>query len=337
MTDCSRYARQLNLLGNDGQEALANSKVLCIGAGGLGSIVSSYLVAAGIGWVSIVDNDTIELSNLTRQITYNEGNCLQSKVKILTYFLRNLNSTTTINGYDFLLKHSNAQVLIDAHDLIVDCSDNFSTRYLVSDLCSSGSKPLISASINGFSGQIMVLLQELCYRCLFPHASNYDDCFNGDVIGPAVGIIASIQANEVIKLITNLNKASYIIQVDAFNNQQTCFAIMPDSACINSHDDALLNYENKIKQLSIDEMLRLYHEKELQIVDIRNQSDGTISGLTISSIQIEPTKINNITKLISKEQSIVVLCNYGFRSKLSASRLAVLGYSTVYYACVNVV
>ena len=335
MTDYSRYARQLNLLGNDGQEALANAKVLCIGAGGLGSIVSSYLVAAGVGGVSIIDHDIIELSNLTRQITYNEDNCSQSKVKILTHFLRKLNSTTTINGYNFLLKHSNAQSLIDTHDLIVDCSDNFSTRYLVSDLCSSGSKPLISASINGFSGQIMVLLQELCYRCLFPHASNYDDCFNGDVIGPAVGIIASIQANEVIKLITNLNKTSYIIQVDAFNNQQTCFAIMPDPACINSHDDALLNYDNKIEQLSLDEVLRLYHEKELQIVDIRNQKDGTISGVPISSIQIEPTKINNITKLISKNQSIVVICNYGFRSKLFASKLAILGYSTVYYASVN--
>ena len=337
MTDYSRYARQLNLLGNDGQEALANAKVLCIGAGGLGSIVSSYLVAAGIGVVTIVDNDTIELSNLTRQITYNESNCSQSKVKVLTNFLRKLNSTTTINSHDFLLRHNNAQVLINAHDLIVDCSDNFLTRYLVSDLCNSAAKPLISASIDGFSGQIMVLLQELCYRCLFPHTSNHDGCLNGDVIGPAVGIIASIQANEIIKLITSLNKSSYIIQVDAFTNQQTCFTLLPDPACINNHDDTLLNYENKIKQLSPDEVLRLYHEKQIQIVDIRNQSDKTINQLTISSIQIEPTKISNVTKFISKDQAVAVICNHGFRSKLSASRLAALGYKTVYYTSINLI
>ena len=335
MTDNSRYARQLNLLGNEGQEALANSKVLCIGAGGLGSIVTSYLVAAGIGVVSIVDPDTIELSNLTRQITYNEDNCSQSKVKTLSHFLRKLNSSCTLNAYDFLLTPSNAPALINAHDVIVDCSDNFPTRYLISDSCSAAAKPLISASVNGFNGQIMVLLQELCYRCLFHHPRNaHDGC--ADVIGPAVGIIASIQANEVVKFITNLTTTSYILQVDALNNQQTSFAIMPDPACINNHDDVVLNYETTLLQkLAWNEVLRLYHENKVQIIDIRTPSATIINPLMIASRHLEAAKINQLTQFIAKDQALVVICNHGFRSKLAASRLALLGYTRVYYASIN--
>lgn len=336
MIDNLRYIRQLNVFGNDGQEALANSKVLCIGAGGLGSLVCSYLTAAGVGSIGIVDNDKIELSNLTRQITYNEKNCLSSKVQVLGSFLRNLNSCITIQEYEFFLNTENADDLISDYDLVIDCSDNYSTRYLISDACSLFAKPLISASIDVFTGQVMVLLPEVCYRCIFPDVKNDNKCSNGDVVGPAVGIIASIQANEVIKFITSLNMKSYIIQVDSLNNKQSCLSILPDTSCINNHDDLLCSSENKIIEIAYHDLLTLYGKKKIKILDISSQNDSIFNELIVSSVKIKTNEVAELIKLISKDQPIAVICNYGVRSKVFASRLAVLGYNSVYYSSANI-
>lgn len=320
MNDYSRYIRQANIIALDGQKALANTKLLCIGSGGLGSLVSSYLVAAGVGSISLVDGDKIELTNLTRQISYKETDCNKSKALIQAEFLQQLNSTCNIIAHDKFLDKSNAYELINAHDLIVDCSDNFITRYLISDTCTALSKPLISASIEGFIGQVMVLLPEVCYRCIFPKVDNNFSCLNGDVIGPAVGVIASIQANEVFKFITNLSKKSHLIQVDSFENKISTFDVITDTKCINNHDDILLEVGVKIKQLDFNEVIELAKQQKIQLVDIRNKKSE---------------KINNIIKHISKDKPIAIMCNYGYRSKLSASQLSSVGYENVYYAIID--
>lgn len=332
MNGTARYARQARLIGSNGQIALSQSQVLCIGAGGLGSLVSTYLVASGVGTIGLVDGDTIELSNLTRQISYKEADCGTDKVITQAQFLRKLNSTCRVTAHNYFLQQNNANELIGAYDVIVDCTDNFRTRYLINDICVAHEKPLISASIDAFMGQILLLFGDVCYRCLFPEVNNEanDSCFNGDVLGPSVGIIASLQANEVIKFITGLNKVSRLIQVDSLENTMTTFALRPDTACINHHGDIALNQE--VQPLQFAQALELYATKQVQFIDIRDNN----SFPAIDSLKIAASQITKSNQSISQDKPIVVICNYGFRSKLAALQLAAMGcYSKIYYSSIT--
>jgi len=120
--------------------------------------------------------------------------------------------------------------------MIIDCNDNFCTKYLVSDISNSYQKPLITASINGFSGQVLVLNTELCFRCVFPDVNSDTSCFDGDVVGPSVEIICSYQANKALKLIARINTQSKLIQIDCLNNNTTQYNLSPDMECINNHN-----------------------------------------------------------------------------------------------------
>ncbi len=334
MNNYSRYIRQNNIIGNHGQEALANTKLLCIGCGGLGVLVSSYLVAAGVGLITLVDGDNIEESNLTRQITYKENDCNKNKAQTQAKFLQQLNSNCKVISYNNFLNKSNVYELIYAHDLILDCSDNFTTRYMISDNCTSLNKPLISASIEGFVGQVIVLLNNICYRCIFPNSYSNNSCHNGETIGSAIGITASIQANEALKFISNLNHKSYLIQIDSLINKVSQFNIKSDRKCINNHDDILLFYENKLKYLDFKELLDLSSE-QIKIIDIRDKKLSINDELSFVSIKIEPNKISDIIKHIPKIQPLVVICNYGYKSKLAALKLISFGYELVYYSTIN--
>lgn len=334
MNNYSRYIRQNNIIGSHGQDALANTKLLCIGCGGLGVLVSSYLAAAGVGLITLVDGDKIEITNLTRQITYKETDCDKNKAQTQAKFIQQLNSNCEIIPYSSFLDKSNVYELIYSHDLILDCSDNFTTRYLISDNCTSLNKPLISASIEGLVGQVIVLLNNICYRCIFPNSYNNNSCFNGEVIGTAIGIIASIQANEALKFITNLNQKSYLIQIDSLTNKISQFNIKSDLKCVNNHDDILLIYENRLKYLDYKELLNLSSE-QIKIIDIRNKKYSINDELPLTSFKIEANKIRDIIKHIPKIQPLVVICNYGYKSKLVALKLLAYGYESVYYSAVN--
>lgn len=333
MNEKNRYIRQLGIIGEDGQIALKQSKILCVGVGGLGVIASGYLVGAGIGEISLIDNDNIELSNLTRQITYNESDCSKSKVNIHAEFLRKLNSSCKISAYNTFLNLSNSHELIALHDLVIDCSDNFETRYLISDVCHELNKPLISASIDGFTGQVITLLYNICYRCVFPENKNQlTSCYNGNVIGPAVGIIASIQANEVLKYLTNINNKNYIIQLDSLNNKLTTFNLNVNLKCINDHSEEIYSSTNSAKQYSLNEVLNLYNQKSIKIIDISN----TLKNIyDIDSIQINNNNIlNSILNSVDKDTKVAIVCNFGYKSKVIASQLISLGYKNVYFSSI---
>ncbi|MFD2602152.1 HesA/MoeB/ThiF family protein [Flavobacterium suzhouense] len=207
-----RYNRQMMLpgIGEAGQEKIQQAKVLVIGAGGLGCPVLQYLAAAGIGTLGIVDFDIVELHNLHRQILYNDEQIGESKAVTAKKVLQKLNPGLNYNVYDQKLTSENAADLIRDFDMVVDGSDNFSTRYLVNDKCVLLNKPLVYGSILNFEGQMAVFNHKGSknLRDLFPSPPDPKDvpnCSLNGVMGTLPGILGSMMAHETIKLITDLS------------------------------------------------------------------------------------------------------------------------------------
>jgi sulfur-carrier protein adenylyltransferase/sulfurtransferase len=205
-----RYARHIILpnIGGAGQRKLLDSSVLVIGAGGLGSPVAMYLAAAGIGKMGIVDFDTVDVSNLQRQILHTSDDVGRPKVASAVEHLRAINPTIDIEGLDTLLFSDNVMDIMEPYDVVIDGTDNFPVRYLVNDATQFLGKPLVYGSIYQFEGQATVFMpgQETpCYRCLFPAPpppGTVPSCAEGGVFGVLPGVIGSIQATEAIKILT---------------------------------------------------------------------------------------------------------------------------------------
>jgi adenylyltransferase/sulfurtransferase len=208
----TRYARHIILpqIGGAGQRKLIDSKVLAIGAGGLGSPVAMYLAAAGIGTLGIVDFDRVDLTNLQRQILHTTADVGRSKVESAVDHLRQLNPTIEVVPHDTILSSANAFDVIEPYDIVIDGTDNFPVRYLVNDATQMLGKPLVYGSIYQFDGQATVFMpgkDAPCYRCLFPEPpppGTVPSCAEGGVFGVLPGIVGCIQATEAIKLITGI-------------------------------------------------------------------------------------------------------------------------------------
>ncbi|HCA09103.1 HesA/MoeB/ThiF family protein [Chryseobacterium sp.] len=206
-----RYSRQIFIeeIGLEGQKKIRSSKVLIIGAGGLGSPVIQYLAAAGVGTLGVADFDEVELHNLNRQIIHNENTVGVSKVKSAETFVGNLNHQVNFIGIDKKIDSPNAEEIISQYDIIVDGSDNFTARYLINDTCVQLGKPLVYGSILGFSGQTALFNYKGSknLRDLFPEPpfdEDVPDCDSLGVLGALPGIIGSMMAMQVLKIITEL-------------------------------------------------------------------------------------------------------------------------------------
>ncbi|QXU47785.1 HesA/MoeB/ThiF family protein [Chryseobacterium sp. D764] len=207
----SRYSRQIFIeeIGLKGQKKLMASKVLVIGAGGLGSPIIQYLAAAGVGTLGVADFDEVEIHNLNRQIIYTENSVGVSKVKSAETFVEKLNHQVTFTGIEEKINKNNAEDILSQYDVIVDGSDNFSTRYLVNDTCIKLKKTLVYGSILGFSGQVAVFNHNGSknLRDLFPEPPSDEDmpdCDSLGVLGALPGIIGSMMALQTLKIITDL-------------------------------------------------------------------------------------------------------------------------------------
>lgn len=203
-----RYSRQLILpeVGAKGQRKINEARVLIVGAGGLGSPVSLYLAAAGVGTIGIVDSDAVELSNLHRQIVHTSYDVGHPKALSAKETLEAINPDVEVIPYQARLTSENIMDIIADYDVVVDGSDNFPTRYLVNDACVMLGKPLSSGAILRFEAQVTTIIpkQSACYRCIFPAPpppGHVPSCQEAGVIGPICGIIGAIQATEVVKLI----------------------------------------------------------------------------------------------------------------------------------------
>ena len=208
-TQLDRYSRHIIMdrVGPEGQKALLDTKVLVLGAGGLGSPVIQYLAAAGVGTIGIADDDVVELSNLQRQIIHGNDDIGRKKVDSAEAFVNGLNPDVTVEKHETRVTADNIDDLIAEYDVVVDGTDNFGTRYLVNDACTLAGVPFFHGSIFRFEGQVTTFTggeQSPCYRCLFPEAppdGMVPNCATAGVLGVLPGIVGCVQAAETVKYI----------------------------------------------------------------------------------------------------------------------------------------
>ncbi len=224
-----RYSRQTILpeIGKAGQEKLGNASVLVIGAGGLGCPVLQYLAASGVGKIGIVDFDTIDISNLQRQVLYTEKELGLQKSEVAKNKIQALNSLVEVESFNLKVSADNILSLIENYDIIVDGTDNFESKYLINDACVIKNKTLVFGSIHSFQGQVSVFNYKNgpTYRCVFPEPSETDNCNVNGVIGVLPGIIGTLMANEVLKIILEIGEvlSGTLLVVDALSLNTTTY------------------------------------------------------------------------------------------------------------------
>ena len=239
--DIDRYSRNILLpeIGGEGQYKLLQAKVLIIGMGGLGSPLLMYLAAAGIGNITIIDSDKVELSNLQRQVIHNTYNIGKFKVDSAKNFIDQINPEINITKINSRIDEHNINDLISKNDVIADGSDNFKTRFLVADTCYRLKKTLVSAAITKYEGQISTWKNSEklpCYRCLFanePINNNANNCSSNGVLGSIGGVFGSLQATEVIKETLKIGNslAGFLNIYDLLNNTFRKIKIVKDPNC----------------------------------------------------------------------------------------------------------
>jgi molybdopterin/thiamine biosynthesis adenylyltransferase/rhodanese-related sulfurtransferase len=244
----NRYKRHLILpeVGMEGQKKLLNAKVLCIGAGGLGCPISLYLAAAGVGTIGLADVDVVSPSNLQRQVLFGVTTVGEDKVWAAAKRLKDLNPDARINQHKTVVNSKNVMDLIKDYDIVIDGTDNFPTRYCVGDACVLQKKPNVYGSIFRFEGMVTIFAPNLtnpdtnengpCYRCLYPEPpdpGSVPSCAEGGVLGVLPGIIGTLQANEVIKLILGVGRPAIgrLLTFNALDMEFRTFKIRRDPAC----------------------------------------------------------------------------------------------------------
>ena len=326
-TELSRYNRQIILpeIGISGQEKLKMAKVLVIGAGGLGCPVLKYLSAVGIGTIGIIDGDLVSESNLQRQILYTPEDIGKPKVNVAIEILQKQNPFTTFHGYSYALDTSNALDVITQYDIIVDGTDNFSTRYLVNDACVILKKKLVFGSILKFEGQVSVFdgNEGPTYRCLFPESpEDSHNCGEIGVVGVLPGIIGTLQANEVIKIVTGIGKIlqNKLFVIDALTLSTNTLSFQTNRNNLKTTQlmtkiGEKREIDNLINSLEIDvfqfEELRK-STTSFQLIDVREPFEFELSNLGGELIPLK--LLPNCLEKIDSSKKIVVLCHHGIRS-----------------------
>ncbi len=343
----NRYSRHLLLpqIGEEGQEKLKRASALIVGVGGLGSPAAMYLAAAGIGRLGLVDFDTVDESNLQRQILYGESVLGQRKLDAAWKRLRDLNGNLRIETFNDRLSSRNALPLIEPYDIVIDGTDNFATRYLVNDACVMQGKPNVYGSIYRFEGQVSVFdaTRGPCYRCLYPDPpppNLVPNCAEGGVLGVLPGVIGSLQATEAIKIITGagqplIGRMLLFDALDAtfrsirFPKNANCKVCSPDPEIRH-----LIDYEEscvpmKNMELTVRELAdRLAHGHSPLLLDVRESQEWNIGHLDdarhIPMRQI-PAQIDSLPR----DGEIIVYCRTGLRSANVQQYLLQSGFTNV--------
>ena len=239
-SELERYSRQLVLpeWSGEAQERLKSATAIVVGAGALGSPAATYLVAAGVGHLGIVDEDVVELSNLHRQPLHFTPDVGRQKAENAALKLGVLNPEVQVDPYPVRIEEQNAPAIVMGADVVVDCSDSFATRYAVNDACCAQRVPLVEAGVLGFDGLVLSIKpgESACYRCAFPTeppAGSVPTCREAGVLGATAGIVGSIQALEAIKLITGVGEplVDRILQLDARGMEQTIVSTTRRADC----------------------------------------------------------------------------------------------------------
>lgn len=337
--DRIRYSRHILLddVGEIGQQKLKEAKVLVVGVGGLGAPILQYLAASGVGSIGIVDYDVVEESNLQRQILFGINDIGKSKVVVAKNKLLSNNPLISIAEYNFQLTNRNAIDLIEHYDIIVDGTDNFSTRYLINDACVILGKPFISGAIYKFEGQVSVfnLNDGPTYRCLYPTPPLSDEvpsCSEIGVIGVLPGIIGMLQAMEVIKLILGkgINLRGKLLMYDALNVSFTEIGIPKIFSIENTPVRNRNEFENfdysfsckgvieKSNEITLEEFGNL--PDETIVLDVREPWEKPIIE-NKKVIQAPLDDIDDYLNDIPIDTPVYVICQKGGRSKMAIEYL----------------
>lgn len=328
--EIKRYSRQIKLdsLGIDGQERLKQAKVLVVGAGGLGTPVIQYLSAAGIGKLGIIDYDKVSESNLHRQVLYTKEEVGQPKTEVIIKKIKAINPFVEVQAYQKKLNAENALEILSGYDLIIDGTDNFSTRYIINDACIILDKPFIYGAIHKTEGQVTVFNYKTdtgekgpTYRCLFPdppEQSAVPNCAEVGVLGILPGIIGSFQANEAIKIITQsgevLNGQLLIMDVANMTFRKFKFKRKSDYAHIKKLVDYDLECEAPgTKTITVEDLSELMKKEEIQLIDVREAHELEICKIE-PAIHIPLSHVLNRINEIAKDKKVVVYCHFGMRS-----------------------
>jgi sulfur-carrier protein adenylyltransferase/sulfurtransferase len=340
-----RYQRQVTLkgFGEAAQNALLQAKVFVAGAGGLGCPVLQYLTAAGVGCIGIADGDVVSLSNLHRQVLYDTGDTGKSKCTKAAAKLRLMNPGTVFIEYNSYLDNSNCMTIIDDYEIVIDCTDNFAARYMLNDACVLKGKPLVYAAVNRFEGQVAVFnasgegeKRSANYRDLFPRQPAQGEvlnCAEAGVLGVLPGIIGSMQANEVIKLITGIGEPliNQLLTYNALINHLSVFkyegnalsaAMIPeDEAAFKKMDYAeACAVEDNDFGISIEKFDELLAGKKVRIIDVRELHElPLITAFETTSIPLGELK-NKLDGFSGTD--IVFICQSGSRSLRAAATAA---------------
>jgi adenylyltransferase/sulfurtransferase len=340
--ELQRYSRHLSLaeIGQIGQEKIKKASVLVVGAGGLGCPVLQYLTAAGVGKIGIVDADKVDITNLQRQILYGHADIGQPKALVAREKLQKLNNWIDFEVFDTRLHKENALAILVDYQIVVDCTDNFATRYLINDACVILDKPLVFGAIFKFEGQVSVFNLKnaageagATYRCLFPNLPKADEvpnCAEAGVLGVLPGIIGTLQANEVLKIILGIGEAlrNRLLLVDALTLQTRVLKIKRSES--QAQVSQLIDYEevcnakptnNALKSIAASVLKsQLDAGIQWQIVDVREEYEYEICHLEGAHL-FPMGEILKYATQIDCQKPVAVYCHHGMRSLLTIKML----------------
>jgi molybdopterin/thiamine biosynthesis adenylyltransferase/rhodanese-related sulfurtransferase len=328
-----RYARQTQLanFGEAAQQKLRDAKVLVVGVGGLGVPVLQYLTGMGVGTLGVIDMDTISLSNLHRQVLYAESEVGQSKVITAVNKLQALNQEVAFKVYNEAITSKNALHTIKDYDLVIDATDNFSTRYLLNDACVILNKPLIYGAVQQYEGHVSVFNYQggPTYRCLYPtppSAGEIPDCNTAGVLGVVPGIVGCQQALQAVKVITGVGQtlSGYLQIFDFLQDEQYKMKLKanPQNKQINTlqatYDAPVCN---TVLLLSVEELYDWYESgKTFQLIDVRElnefEEEHLQGALSIPLLQLKPAELT-----VNIDLPVVMFCEKGARSNKAAQML----------------
>jgi molybdopterin/thiamine biosynthesis adenylyltransferase/rhodanese-related sulfurtransferase len=350
-SEVKRYARHLVLpeVGAEGQERLRAASVLIVGAGGLGSPLALYLAAAGVGHLGIVDFDSVDESNLQRQVLYGTADVGRSKVEVATERVGQINPHVEVVPYETRLAPGNAFEIMRPYDVIVDGTDNFGTRYLVNDACVMLGKPNVHGSVFRFEGQLSVFWSGKgpCYRCLFPNPpepGSVPNCAEGGVLGVLPGIIGTMQATETIKLILGRGSAliGRLLLFDALEARFHELRLSRDTDCPVCGDRPTLRELSEApvacapvpgdttrRDLGVKELqARLARNPPPVLLDVRTQAEWMICRLE-GAVLIPVQELEHRLAELDAAAETVVYCHTGVRSAVATEMLRHAGFDDV--------
>lgn len=352
--DLLRYGRHIILpeVGTEGQAKLRRASVLLVGAGGLGSPVALYLAASGIGRLGIVDPDTVDLSNLQRQVLYGQSDLKAMKVTAAGERVRDVNPSVDVVGHACALTSANALEIIEPYDLVIDGTDNFATRYLVNDACVLLGKPNFYGSIFRFEGQATLFCASggPCYRCLYPEPPPpglVPNCAEAGVMGVLPGIIGMIQATEAVKWILGIGEplVGRLLLYDALAMTFREVTVARDPACPVCGDSpsirALIDYDQfcgvatapvdgALRQVGPEELAAMQQEAGgVQILDVREPAEHAWLSIP-GSVLIPLNQLERRLGEVDRTRPVIVHCHSGVRSATACAVLRSKGFDQVY-------